>query len=104
MATVKDLKQDNTTGDLLIANGDFAIGESDSQHITDIVYSAPNWWKEYPYLGVNIQAFLSGSGNGPELNRQLLLQLKSDGYQVTKANFKQISQTEFSFDTDATRL
>ena len=86
----QDLIQDN--GDLLIQNGDFVIGLSDEQHVSDIIYSAPNWWKEYPQLGVNIQLYLSGSGIGDELNRDLKLQLISDGYSVSKANITQLNE------------
>ena len=92
----------DSTGDLEILNGDLVINESDNQHIGDIIQSAPNWWKEYPQLGVNIQLYLSGS-NTDKLNRDLKLQLQSDGYDVNKATITQDNEN-FTLDTDAKRL
>lgn len=103
MAAFKDLLQDNT-GDLLISNGDLNIGFSDGQHLADIIYSAPNWWKEYPFLGVNIQAFLSSGTDSPQLNTKVLTQLRSDGFTVNSANFTKDNNNNFVLDTDATRL
>jgi len=97
----QDLIQDN--GDLLIQNGDFVIGLSDEQHVADIIYSSPNWWKEFPQVGVNIQMYLSGSGIGDELNRNLKLQLIADGYTVGKASITQLNE-ELILDTDAKRI
>ena len=92
----------DSTEDLKILNGDFVIDASDKQHIGDIIQSAPNWWKEYPQVGVNIQLYLSGS-NTDQLNRNLKLQLQSDGYDVTKAIITQDNEN-FTLETDAKRL
>jgi hypothetical protein len=92
----------DSVGDLNILNGDFVIDASDEQHIEDIIQSAPNWWKEYPQVGVNIQLYLSGS-NTDQLNRNLKLQLQADGYNVTYANITQDNEN-FTLDTDAERV
>jgi hypothetical protein len=65
MAAAKDFKQ-SEDGDILFQLGDFFVDFSDQQHVLDIVYSAPNWYKEYPSCGVNIQYYLSSSGRGAE--------------------------------------
>jgi len=45
-----------TNNDLTITPaGDFAIGESDNQHLYDIINSFPGWWKQFPQVGVGIQ-------------------------------------------------
>jgi hypothetical protein len=53
MATAKDFLQ-NDDNDLLIENNDFVIGNSDEDHIVDIINSAQGDWKEYVLCGVNI--------------------------------------------------
>ena len=107
MAAAKDFKQ-QSDNDILIEYGDFAIFESDQQHILDIIYAAPNWYKEYPSCGLNIQKYLSGNGtNGIDkgnLNRNLQLQLQADGYSSTNSTFVQDYEGNLSLETDATRI
>lgn len=103
MAAAKDFKQD-TDNDILIKNGDFFVDFSDAQHILDIVYSAPSWFKEYPACGVNIQRYLSGSGIGAELNRVLKSQLEADGYTNTNSTFTQDYEGNLNLITDAVRV
>lgn len=98
----QDFKEDEN-GDLSIINGDIEIGESDQQHIADLIYSAPNAWKEFPNVGLNIQSYLSGSGIGENLNRNLKLQLIADGYTLTKATITE-QDNELILDTDATKV
>lgn len=98
----KDFLQDSS-GDLDFLNGDFFIGESDKQHIADIVYSGPNWYKEFPQVGVNILTYLSGANVGPALTRNGQLQLQADGYKTSIFEFKQEGET-LSLTTDAVRV
>jgi hypothetical protein len=93
----------NNDEDLIFSNGDFAVGDSEQQHISDIIYSAPGWFKEFPAVGVNIQQYLSGAGISDDLNRNLKLQLQSDGYSVTTAKFIQDGEN-LILDTNATRV
>jgi hypothetical protein len=72
--------QDN---DLYIVDGDFAIAESDTQHIADTINSFPGWWKEYPQDGVGVFAYLNSAGEEQALKRSIQIQLTSDGYKVT---------------------
>ena len=58
--------------DLTIVNGDFAIAESDNQHLYDIINSFPGWWKEFPQVGVGIQNYVNSSGKQQELSRNML--------------------------------
>jgi hypothetical protein len=103
MAAAKDFKQ-SSDDDILITDGDFFVDFSDQQHILDIVYAAPNWYKEYPACGVNIQYYLSGSGVGAELNRNLKSQLEADGYSNTNSTFTQDYEGNLNLITDAIRL
>lgn len=78
-------------GDLRIENGDFVIGDSDVQHIQDIIFSGPGWYKEFPEIGVNALSYLGSKGKQQEFQRAIKLQLQSDGYNV---NTIRVSQNE----------
>jgi len=101
MAKSFDLLQ-NESGDMLIQNGDFVIGESDQQHCNDLIYSNIGWWKEYPAIGVNIMSFLSGSDVNQNLNQKIRQQLTADGYTVNALNVS-VTNEELTLDLDATR-
>lgn len=68
--------------DLIFANGDLVIGESDYQHIADTLNSFPGWWKEYPLDGVGLFNWNKSPAYLQEINRKVYLELESDGYKV----------------------
>lgn len=78
---VNDILLDET-GDLAVsADGDLVVGISDSQHIADVLESAPGNWKQHPLVGVELMRFV----NAPltpqvkrELIRSILIQLEGD--------------------------
>lgn len=74
---------DGINDDFIFSNGDFAIGESDEQHIQDTINAFPNWWKEYPLQGVGIRAWLGSPANIQEMTKTIRIQLQADGYTVT---------------------
>lgn len=78
----RDLKLVNN--DLFIdpTTGDFLIGESDGQHVQDIINSWAGWWKEFPTLGVGVKRFLGRPGGVQVVKRAIKIHLKSDGYRV----------------------
>ena len=69
--------------DIVIQNGDFAIAESDTQHIADTLNAFPGWWKEAPQDGVGVLEYFNSAGQEQSLRRELQIQLTSDGYKVT---------------------
>jgi hypothetical protein len=71
--------------DLFISelSGDFVIAESDQQHISDILRSYPGEWKENPEIGVGLRGYFESAGKEQEIERNILVQLKADGYNVT---------------------
>lgn len=69
--------------DVYIVNGDFAIAESDPQHIADTMNAFPGWWKENPQDGVGTFAYMHSAGQDQKLKRSLQIQLTSDGYRVS---------------------
>jgi hypothetical protein len=78
----RDIRLENN--DLYIDGniGDFAIGESDPQHVQDILNSYAGWWKQFPTLGVGLKRFLGKSGGIQLVKREIGVHLKADGYRV----------------------
>ena len=72
----------DSTGDLQIQNGDFVIGESDEQHINDILISSPGYWKQFPAVGASIPQLLKATVTSPLVESLIKSQLEADGYQV----------------------
>lgn len=64
------------------ATGDFTIGESDPQHVQDIINAWAGWWKEFPTLGVGIKRYLGKRGGVQVVKRAIKIHLKSDGYRA----------------------
>lgn len=94
----KDIIEDPETQDYKWTNGDFTISESDMQHIKDIVYSAPNAWKQYPLCGVNIYAYLNSSGTQNLLRKTIFDQLTTDGYGQVSVTFTGNDVAQFNVD------
>lgn len=68
--------------------GDFLVGESDTQHVQDIINSNVGWWKEFPTLGVGIKKYLGNPGGIQVVKRAVKIHLKSDGYRVDNVIIK----------------
>lgn len=69
--------------DLYTVNGDFAIMESDEQHVSDTLAAFPSWWKENPADGVGMLQYINSSGQEQTLARSAKIQLQSDGYKIS---------------------
>lgn len=69
--------------ELIISNGDFAIAESDTQHIADTLNAFPGWWKENPADGVGVFGYYASAGEEQTLKRAIQIQLSADGYKVS---------------------
>jgi hypothetical protein len=66
--------------DLFFKDGDFAIVESDVQHVSDTIAAFPGWWKENPADGVGLFSYLHSGGQEQKLKRSVKINLLSDGY------------------------
>lgn len=80
MAKSKDIALYNN--DLYTVSGDFAVGESDIQHVSDTIAAFPGWWKENPPDGVGIFKYLNSAGKIQFLQRSMKINLASDGYRA----------------------
>ncbi len=69
-------------GDLKIENGDFAVGDSNQQHVVHIFKSFQGEWKQNPLIGFGASRYLKKTTNKrQEFLRNLKLQLKFDSYE-----------------------
>jgi len=59
---------------------DLPIIDSDQDHIQDTIQANKGDYKENPQDGVSIQSYLNSSGQETTISRDIILQLKSDGY------------------------
>ena len=71
----------------LIISG-FVIGNSDQQHVNDIVTMAKGELKEFPVMGVGIINFLKSTGKEREMVREIKVQLSLDGYDEANINIQ----------------
>lgn len=93
----QDILTDNF--DLAFANGDFALGESDQQHVEHILLARPGDYKNVPWIGVGIEDyFLSPLSPAilEGLNRNIRLQLESDTAKVQEINTDVISNIQIT--------
>jgi hypothetical protein len=97
MATAKDFLQD-TDNDILIVDNDFVVGNSDEDHIVDIISSNQGEWKEYILCGVGIENYLNASGVQLQLKKQILQQLANDGFTDINVTFNDTNTTNFEVD------
>lgn len=76
-------------GDLQIKNGDFAVGDSDEQHIEHLLLAHNGEYTQYPMLGIGISSYIHAPMNPAvrmELERHIRLQVQADGGQNVKIN------------------
>lgn len=84
MASQDLLLDDNY--DLMVINGDLAIGLSEQQHIALIVVTAPGHWKDSPFLGFNAAGYLGSGATKQEMAGNLSEQLRSDNSVLDQLN------------------
>lgn len=83
-------------GDLLEVDGDFVEGESDMQHIEDILDAYPGEYRNAPLLGVYLQRGINGLIDG-SIRRDININLQSDNYKVKKI---EITQENLNIDAE----
>ena len=79
----QDILRDEN-GALAFANGDFAIGQSDQQHVLDILDFQPGELKEFPLAGFGAINYIKRTITPEEFKRDLKIQLNYDGYNNAK--------------------
>jgi hypothetical protein len=89
MSLAQDIRFDDENDDLFIdpETGDFAVTESDTRHVNDIIQAYTGWWKEFPTVGVGIRRSSAQTGSIQRVSRQIKIQMLADGYNVTGIQF-----------------
>ena len=72
------LRDDN--GGLALANGDFATGQSDQQHVEDLLDLQVGEIKEFPLAGFGAIYYIKRTVSAAEFKRDLKIYLNMDGY------------------------
>jgi hypothetical protein len=103
MSVAKDILLDEN-GELLFRNGDFVVGPSDKQNIQSILNAFPGWWKQFPEVGVGMMKYLNSTGREQEMQRNIKLQLESDGFTVDSVIIKSTTKGQFTIETNAHRV
>ncbi|MDE5525701.1 hypothetical protein [Elizabethkingia meningoseptica] len=75
----QDFKIDDS-GELMIINGDFVIGDSDMQHVEHVVIACPGEYKQFPPVGFGAILQIKKNSNELAFKRDLKIQLEYDGY------------------------
>ena len=73
------------TGELIIRDGDFAVGPSDEQHMQHLLWANPGTYKQFPLMGIGIFRMLNGSISPTDLNAlraRIVQNATADGMQV----------------------
>jgi hypothetical protein len=73
----------DSTGDVLIQNGDFVIGDCSEHHVKRILARAKGSTRSAPLVGVGVYRYYNAPGSPRvygELAREIRLQLEFDGF------------------------
>lgn len=97
MAMVKDIDLE-TDLDLKIIDGDFAISDSDQNHVINILKAYAGGYKQFPLVGVGIDYYLASAGTQQVIKRNITVQMESDGYKVNKIEV--LGQSKYSIDAN----
>lgn len=79
----------NDEADLFFSEGDLAVGNSDLQHVQDIVLTMKGEWKKYPLQGFDALKRIKSRVNEQEFKRDLKIQLAYDNYQDVDIDLSQ---------------
>lgn len=94
---VKDIDLE-TDLDLKIIDGDFAISDSDQNHVINILKAYLGGYKQFPLVGVGIDYYLASAGTQQVIKRNITVQMESDGYKVNKIEV--LGQSKYSIDAN----
>ena len=78
---MNDYLRDETTGAMLIRNGDFVVGDATKQHQRSLIMNHKGEYKQYPETGVGIANYLDDE-NPDDMMREVRRQLVQDDLTV----------------------
>jgi len=91
-------------GDLIFADGDFTIKNSEEQHAVLVINLSAGSLKQFPTCGVGIAQYLGSSGKSLELKRNMSVQLLNDGFTNVEVTITSISDQSVDYYINADRL
>lgn len=99
MARLDYLSDDD--GDLLFEDGDLVVGESDEDHIIDIVMLSKGSDREFPALGVDaVRRYLNKPASSRvQFERDVKQELAKDGYTGIQLDFEGEGLEDFTIKT-----
>jgi hypothetical protein len=71
------------SGEVVVANGELALGDIDEQTIKLLFASAPGEWKERPTAGIGVQTMQHGATDR-FAERTIRVQLEAAGFNLKK--------------------
>ena len=78
-------------GDILIQNGDFAIGDSTLQHQEALLASTPGEYRQYPEIGVGLVDYLNDETSMAGLRAKIISEFENDGMLVVDVNIELVN-------------
>lgn len=88
----KDILLDEN-GDLVIVNGDFVIGDSDTQEIEQLLISKKGEFKEFPLVGADIERLIKSRSGQTAAIKEIKKQLIADGFDESNIEIDKIDLT-----------
>jgi len=74
-----DFMQENNA--IVIRDNDIVKGESDKQHIQDLISAHYGWYREFPLMGASASDYINAAANQlAKFEGDIKTALKSDGY------------------------
>jgi hypothetical protein len=98
MEVRKDILLDNNFN--MQADGrDILIGDSDAQHVSFLLMSPKNSFKEFPAVGAGLEAWRKKPySSKASMRREIIEQLKNDGYKAVDLNISNIGEVLLNYD------
>jgi ABC-type uncharacterized transport system substrate-binding protein len=91
----------DSEGNWAVENGDFVVGNSDDQHVEQLLLTRKGMIREAASVGVGILGYLKKQNTQiSDLKREIKINLQSDGYKVRKLTID--DKGEFTLDYETT--
>ncbi|GGF22195.1 hypothetical protein [Hymenobacter cavernae] len=81
------------------AQGDFAVGESDAQHVDLLLQTMQGEWREDALVGVGVTRYLKspyGPAQASQLSREITIQLVRDGFTVLEVEVSDLTNASIN--------
>ncbi len=97
----------NATGDLMIKDGDFVMGDSEQQHVEHLLLTSEGTWVDSPLIGIGIVKYINapvGLQLKNKIKGDIKLNLEMDGYTQSTVSLEIQSGQLQNVKVDGTRV